>query len=108
LLVVSEVALTLVLLTGAGLMIRSFLRLQEVDPGFKPNNLLTLRLQLPQTKYSENPKVAAFCDQLLGRLKNLPGVESASLISQLPLSGAYQSGTVTVEKPAANTDNASF
>jgi putative ABC transport system permease protein len=107
-LVVSEVALTLVLLTGAGLMIKSFMRLQEVDPGFYTDNLLTLRLQLPQSKYPENPQLADFSQRLSDRLGSLPGVESVGMISHLPLSGAYASGTVTADQPQASIDNASF
>jgi putative ABC transport system permease protein len=107
-LVVAEVAFALVLLTGAGLMIRSFLLLQDVKPGFNPENLLTMRLRLPQTKYSDAAQLTPFYQQLIERVRTLPGVKSAGVVSHLPLSGAYQSGTVTVEQPLASVDNASF
>jgi putative ABC transport system permease protein len=107
-LVVAEVAFALVLLTGAGLMIRSFLLLQEVKPGFNPENLLTMRLRLPQTKYSDAAQLTPFYQQLIERVRALPGVKTAGTVSHLPLSGAYQSGTITVEQPLASVDNASF
>ena len=107
-LVVAEVAFALVLLTGAGLMIRSFIRLQEVQPGFKPDHLLTLRLRLPQTKYSDAAQLTPFYQNLIERVRTLPGVKTVGTVSHLPLSGAYQSGTVTVEQPSASVDNASF
>jgi putative ABC transport system permease protein len=87
LLVVAEVALSLTLLVGAGLMIKSFLRLQEVDPGFEPESVLTAEISLPRAKYPNGQNVAAFHDQLLGRLAATPGVAAAGLGSSLPLSG---------------------
>jgi putative ABC transport system permease protein len=107
-LVVAEIAFALVLLTGAGLMIRSFIRLQEVKPGFKPENLLTMRLRLPQTKYADAAQLTPFYQQLIERVRALPGVRTVGTVSHLPLSGAYQSGTITVEQPSASVDNASF
>jgi putative ABC transport system permease protein len=87
LLVVSEVALALVLLVGAGLMIRSFIRLLNVDPGFNPKNVLTGWFYLPPTKYESQTKLISFHDQLLERVRNLPGVRSVSVTSDLPLGG---------------------
>ncbi|HWC77843.1 MAG TPA: ABC transporter permease, partial [Blastocatellia bacterium] len=107
-LVVSEVALALVVLTSAGLMIRSFLSLQRVDPGFKPENVLTARISLPTTRYADNAQVISFYQQVLERVKNLPGVESVGSVSHLPLSGSYTSGTVTVENPPADSPPANF
>jgi putative ABC transport system permease protein len=78
-LVVSEVALSLLLLTGAGLMLRSFIRLMSVDPGFDPQNALTVAINLPQSKY-EQAQRAAFFQQLLERLRATPGVQSASSV----------------------------
>jgi putative ABC transport system permease protein len=107
-LVVVEVALALVLLTGAGLMIKSFLRLQQVNPGFNPDNLLTLRLQLPQSKYPDAAKIVPFYQQVVERLGALPGVQAVGAVSQLPLSGSYASGTITVERPPVADEDVSF
>jgi putative ABC transport system permease protein len=86
-LVVAEVALSLTLLVGAGLMIKSFARLLEVDPGFEPESVLTADISLPRAKYPNEQKVAAFHDQLLEHLASSPGVVAAGLGSSLPLSG---------------------
>ena len=85
-LVVSEVALALMLLIGAGLLIKGFWRLRSVEPGFKPENLLTMRLELPETRYKEIPAQTQFRQGLLERLNALPGVEAA-MVSELPMSG---------------------
>jgi len=85
-LVISEVALALVLLIGAGLMIKSLYRLQQFSPGFNPANVLTMRLSLPQSKYSQPHHQRAFFESLLKRVETLPGVQSASAVNSLPLS----------------------
>ncbi|HYY58525.1 MAG TPA: ABC transporter permease, partial [Pyrinomonadaceae bacterium] len=82
--VVAQIALALVLLIGAGLLIRSFTRLVAVDPGFDPKNLLTLHVQLPARKYKETPKVVNFFRQATEQLASLPGVRSASVANYLP------------------------
>jgi len=87
LLVISEVALALMLLSGAGLMTRSFLRLMSVDPGLDTKNILTTDIRLPRNRYSP-PQQAAFFRQLLDHLRVMPGVEAASVAFPLPLSGA--------------------
>jgi putative ABC transport system permease protein len=97
LLVVSEVALSLVLLLGAGLMIRSFTRLLTVDAGFNPKNVLTLNLSLPTSKYPERSQQAAFFQQVIERLEALPGVQSVGAVSALPLSGAEEASSFMVE-----------
>jgi putative ABC transport system permease protein len=79
LLVVSEVALALLLLAGAGVMLRSFIRLMSVDPGLDPQNVLTMAIGLPQSKY-QPPQRAAFFQQLLERLRALPGVRSVGAV----------------------------
>jgi putative ABC transport system permease protein len=86
-LVVSEVALSLVLLTGAGLLIKSFFRLSQVDPGFKPTNVLTMQLSLTRAKYSQSPQRVVFFDQLIQKIESIPGVAAAGTVSELPLSG---------------------
>jgi putative ABC transport system permease protein len=96
-LVVSQVALSLVLLVGAGLMIKSFNRLQQVSAGFNPEDVLTVRLSLPQGKYQQPASRASFCDQVIERITALPGVESAGAVVNLPLDGTGWSNSFTVE-----------
>ncbi|HMZ18054.1 MAG TPA: ABC transporter permease, partial [Blastocatellia bacterium] len=84
LLVVAEMALTLVLLVGAGLLLRSFLHLQEVNPGFNPKGLLTAQVSLPQARYGEEQKIIAFHRELMTRAKSLPGVQSVGISMSLP------------------------
>jgi len=97
LLVVTEVALALLLLTGAGLMVKSFLRLQQVNPGFNPENVLTFDIRLPGSKYAENHQVADFYARLLERTAVLPGVTAAGAVEFLPLSGVDSSSSVLIE-----------
>src|SRR5436190_2145348 len=84
LLVVAEIALALMLSTGAGLMVRSFVALQRVNPGFEASHLLTFRLSLPQTKYQNGAEQRDFYSRLLQRLEALPGVRSAALTISVP------------------------
>ena len=95
-LVIAEVALALVLLVGAGLMIKSFLNLRATDPGFDADNLLTLRVSLPETRYDNAEGVHQFYDRVLASTSALPGVVAVGAITHLPLSGAYASGTTRV------------
>jgi putative ABC transport system permease protein len=87
LLVAVEAALSAVLLITAGLLIGSFVRLTHVDKGFDIERVLTVRLSLPSTKYTQNPQMAAFFERVLDRTRALPGVLSASFVSSLPLQG---------------------
>ena len=103
-LVVAEVALAVVLLVGAGLLIRSFQRLRQVDPGFKGDNLLTMRMVLPFSKYSKPEQRRAFYDELLRRVDELPGVESAGMITFLPLSFSGMNFSFSVEGRSAPGD----
>jgi len=96
-LVVFEVALSLVLLVGAGLLVRSFLALLKTNPGFNPDNVLTLNLVLPGAKYKEEKQRGAFYQDLVQRVKALPGVESAAVVNYLPLGGANSSDSYLVE-----------
>ena len=94
--VITQVALALVLLVGAGLLLRSFNRLQSVDPGFNPNNLLTVRVSLPIAKYEE-PKRIAFFREAIARMSAIPGVEAAGAINTPPFTGLYSGTTVEVD-----------
>jgi putative ABC transport system permease protein len=86
-LVVSEVALSLMLLIGAGLLIRSLSVLRHVNPGFDPSRLLTLEVAIPSTKFSEPMQQVRYFDRVLDQVRGLPGVQSAGLIDSLPLTG---------------------
>ena len=86
-LVVTELALAVVLLLAAGLLVRSFNKLQAIDLGFNRDNVLTARISLPRSIYKEPVQTQAFYDDLLQRLRSLPGVESAGMISHTPLAG---------------------
>jgi putative ABC transport system permease protein len=96
-LVVAEIAFAVVLLVGAGLLIRSFMRLQQVDPGFQPRGVLSMLVSLPANKYADAPRRAAFDRQLLELLRALPGVKSAATSTSLPMSGWNQSGSFRIE-----------
>ncbi len=96
-LVVADVALSLVLLIGAGLLIKGFARLQSVSPGFLSQGLLTMQISLPGFKYREPNQVNAFYDQLVQQIEALPGVESAAAVSILPLSGSVSAGSFDIE-----------
>jgi putative ABC transport system permease protein len=85
--VVAQVALSLLLLVGGGLLIRSFEKLLRVDPGFKPENLLTLEYRLPRNKYQRGEAQWNFHRQVVERIREIPGVKSASLVRGLPFSG---------------------
>ncbi len=84
-LAVAEIALALVLLVGAALLINSFVRLSQVDPGYDPDHVLTAQLRLPAARYADTETVSALYDRLLERVNGLPGVESAGLVNFLPL-----------------------
>jgi len=97
LLVVAEIALSLVLLIGAGLLIRSFLRVQQVEPGFAPQNVLSMRMALVGPAYSVEARRVSFYQQVWERIRRLPGVEAAGGVSALPLAGGLGWGSVTIE-----------
>lgn len=96
-LVVIEMAMALVLLISAGLLIKSFIRVQQVNPGFKPENLLSLQLALPDLKYREPAQRDAFFKDLIERVRALPGVTSVGASSILPMSGSNSSGSFQIE-----------
>jgi putative ABC transport system permease protein len=100
-LVVAEVSFSLVLLFGAGLMIRSFQQLQRVNPGFDPNNILTMTLSLAQNKFQSPGQQIAFFEQVLERVRTLPGVLSAGVIDDIPLNGNGSHQPISIEgRPA--------
>ena len=84
-LVVSEIALALVLLTGAGLMLKSFMRMRAVDPGFRTENVLTMTVDLPDASYPTVTAIQAFDSSILTKLSNLPGVVAAGAVNFMPL-----------------------
>jgi putative ABC transport system permease protein len=86
-LVVTEMALAVMLLAGAGLLIKSFARLQSVDPGFHPEETLAFELSLPRTIYRDDAQVVSFYDRVVERMEKMPGVRSAGAVMALPLSG---------------------
>ena len=109
LLVISELALAIVLLTGAGLLIRSFSRMQRIDPGFSTRNLLTFQITLPHARYETPPQVAAGFEQITSAIRRIPGVLSAAATSSLPVGGGgYYLGRVFLREgqpePPATTD----
>ena len=97
LLVIAEMALSLILLIGAGLLIRSFVRAQQVTPGFAAHNVISFRLSVVGTAYLEQPRRRIFYQQLWERLRQIPGVESVGGASILPLSGSISWGSITIE-----------
>ncbi|HEY6806527.1 MAG TPA: ABC transporter permease [Pyrinomonadaceae bacterium] len=95
-LIVSEVALSLILVTGAGLLIRSFTKLNRVEPGFNSSRVLTMGIALFRNKYPENPQVASFYSQLLEKAAQTPGVTAVAAIAGLPLTGASTTNSFTI------------
>jgi putative ABC transport system permease protein len=95
-LVVAELALALILLVGAGLLIKSFWQLRTIQPGFNPNNLLTMRVELPEARYREIEKQAQFRRTLLDSLNTVSGVQAA-LVSEVPLAGEWLTHDFTRE-----------
>jgi putative ABC transport system permease protein len=104
-LVIGETALSLILLAGAGLLLRSFVQILRVDPGFRPEGVLTMRVSLPDAKYHQPEQVRAFYRDLLGRIQSLPGVDAAGAITLLPLGGLNGSGTTTIDTHAVPLDD---
>ena len=96
-LVVSELALAVLLLVGAGLLIRSFSRLLDVSPGFQTQHLLTMELSLPEKTYPDGEPVRKFYTQLMAGVNAVPGIQSAGAVSQMPLTDSYNSGSVFFE-----------
>ncbi len=96
-LIAAELSLALVLLVGAGLLMKSFLRLQHVNPGFDPHGVLEFRLTLPEATYPDDARQREAGQRIVERLQALPGVESAALVSDLPLANSSWGRSFTVE-----------
>lgn len=104
-LVICETALSLLLVAGAGLLIRSFAQILKVDPGFRPDNVLTMRVSLPDATYSKPEQIRAFYSSLIERIQRLPGVQYAGAVTGLPLAGEGGSGTTTIDTQAVPLEN---
>jgi putative ABC transport system permease protein len=100
LLLTSEFALTLILLIIAGLFIKSFWRLREVDPGFDPNGVLTMQLSLPDAKFAAGNRRASFMQDAINQISTLPGVHEVGAIDDLPFSGSRSQTVVTIYNTA--------
>jgi putative ABC transport system permease protein len=96
-LVIAEVALALVLLSGAGLLIKSFVRLQNVNPGFNPRNALTFEISLPKMQYAEDASIVRFNNEAQRRIAALPGVQAAGFSTILPLAGTNSDWSFAIE-----------
>jgi putative ABC transport system permease protein len=106
-LVIAEVALALVLLSGAGLLLKSFARLQNVNPGFNPRNALTFEISLPKVQYPNDPSIIRFNNEAQRRIASLPGVQSAGFSTILPLAGTNSDSSFAIEGQPSNDRNPS-
>ncbi|HEV2183177.1 MAG TPA: ABC transporter permease [Candidatus Acidoferrales bacterium] len=102
-LAIAEISLALILLICAGLMMRSLYKLMSVNPGFRPDRVLTMEMVLRTQQYSKDPAVLNFWQQVLGRVRALPGVESAATGTLVPLTGSHSRGDITIEGMALPT-----
>src|SRR6266487_4485864 len=101
-LAIAEVALALVLLSGAGLLMKSFARLQNVNPGFNPRNALTFEVSLPKIRYPDNPSIVRFNNEAQRRIAALPGVQAAGFSTILPLAGTNSDSSFAIEGQPSN------
>jgi putative ABC transport system permease protein len=106
-LVIAEVALALVLLSGAGLLIKSFVRLQNVNPGFNPRNALTFEISLPKMQYPDDPSIVRFNNEAQRRIAALPGVQAAGFSTILPLAGTNSDWSFAIEGQPSNDNSPS-
>ena len=106
-LVICETALSLLLIASAGLLLRSFAQILKVDPGFRPDKVLTLRVALPDAVYRKPEQIRGFYSQLVERVQKLPGVQFAGAVSGLPLAGEGGSGTTTMDSQSVPLENTS-
>ena len=105
-LIVGQIACTVILLVGAGLLFRSFAHLRGVDPGLRPASVLSLHLAINRSKHGDDPGVAAYLSRVLEQVHRVPGVEAAGVVNRLPMGGQVQGGAVRFEHldAAINTD----
>jgi putative ABC transport system permease protein len=105
-LIVGQIACTVILLVGAGLLFRSFAHLRGVDPGLRPASVLSLHLAINRSKHGDDPGVAAYLSRVLAQVHRVPGVEAAGVVNRLPMGGQVQGGAVRFEHldAAINTD----
>ena len=104
-LVIAETAFSLLLVAAAGLLLRSFAQILKVDPGFRPDGVLTLRVSLPDAIYSKPEQIRGFYNELLSRVQKLPGVDAAGAVSGLPLAGEGGSGTTTIDSQSVRLED---
>lgn len=104
-LISAEVALSLFLLVGAGLMLKSFYNLQEIELSFNPKDVLTMQISLPRSRYADPKKVIAFYEQVLDGIGGVPGVEKVGLTNRLPLTGTGVSGSFLIEGRPPSPDS---
>lgn len=98
--VTGQIAISLALLCGAGLLIKSFMKLQEINPGFRPEGVVTMRVDLPAERYRDAAPIRGFVDDLLRRIEATPGVQYVGATTALPLTNMGFSGTITVDTDA--------
>jgi len=108
LLVVAEVALSLMLLIGAGLLVKTFVRLQRINPGVAAGEVLTAQINLPESRYREPAQASAFYRELIDRLEALPGVQGASVSTMRPLNGTARSDPFAIEGRPFDPSNLTF
>jgi putative ABC transport system permease protein len=96
-LIVAEIACTVVLLVGAGLLMRSFAYLRSTHPGFEPDRVLSLHLAVSRAKHGDDPGVARYLARLVERVRRIPGVEAAGIVNRLPMGGQAQTGPIRFE-----------
>jgi predicted permease len=102
--VTGQIAISLALLSGAGLLIKSFVKLQDIDPGFRPEGVVTLRVDLPPERYRDAAPIRGFVDDLMRRIAARPGVQHVGATSALPLTNMGFSGTITVDTDAVSLE----
>src|SRR5262249_2815700 len=104
-LIVSQIAIALVLLIASGLMFRSFQRVQQVNPGFEPANLLVFQVALPPLKFNNQEKTRAFMDEALTRIRSAAGIRSAAAAENIPFSDSEEAGSFFIEgRPITASD----